>query len=213
MDAAEVAKIKATIRKLEALAADGSGATENERNVAKEKIKALRLKLGDKVHQTFEEKANQNPGWTVGDFFEEFFKHGGFVGEEEPNRTRFSKEDFEKFKESAQQDRVRQSRQAKEDLTDNAEEKSRAFLGGVNIKEIKFYQCETGLYIIGQMTREFLNQEIAFLARTIATLEQEPFADLNEYKIRSAKLMKDRLKIERDSRDTNTDQKRWRFRG
>lgn len=209
MDAAEVAKIKSTIRKLEALAADNSGATENERNVAKDKIRQLKLKLGESVHDQAEESWRVSGSKTDFDW-NDFFR--GFVGEDEPT-SRFSKEDFEKFKKSAQQERVKESRQAKEDLTDNAEEKSRAFLGGVNIKEIKFYQCESGLYIIGQMTREFLNQEIASLARIIAALEQEPFADLNEYKIRSAKLMKDRLKIERDSRDMNTDQRRWRFRG
>jgi len=78
------------------------------------------------------------------------------------------------------------------------EEDSRAFLAGMEMNKIYLYQCDSGLYVIEQMTIEFLNEQIASIARKIRELETEPFPELNHYKISSQKVMKDRLKMVRD---------------
>lgn len=220
MDTDRVSKIKKTLHRLRALLAEDSGATTNEKEIARKKIRVLEAELAEHIKNCFRDnppnskdyqqffgteerkKANEQQIW------EAFF--AGF--NEDIHSSKMTKEYFEEFKKAAQQKRAEDVQQAREDLFDDSEEKSRAFLGGIDIKEIKFYQGENGLYIISQMTIEFLNKEIAFLARLIAALEKDIFANQNDYKIRSAKLMKSRLKIERDSKNSGTDKKQWRFK-
>jgi hypothetical protein len=119
-------------------------------------------------------------------------------------RKRTTKEEFDAYQKA--------KRENFKDSVRTPEEDSRAFLSAMEMNKIYFYQCETGIYVIEQMTVEFLNEQIASIARKIRELEMEAFPELNHYAINSHKVMKDRLKMVRDRKVAkDVGDRRWRM--
>ena len=191
----EVKKTQETIEKLRRLAAPNSGATEHERTAAKTKAETLEAKI-----KSFTTSGTQHREWTGRVKTQSTTGTGRYNGKSKAD----FKEEFEAYQKA--------ERENFKDSMKSPEKESRTFLSAMEMNKIYFYQCETGIYFIEQMTVEFLNEQIASISRKIRELEMEAFPELNNYAINSHKVMKDRLKMVRDRKVAkDVGGRRWRM--
>lgn len=205
-------KIRATIKKLEALAAENSGASDGERASAKNRIEALKKRLGGQANSS-QNRTYSNPD--IDELLEELLK-GFFEGANHRDENKASYEEIQKNMQE-EFDRIKQQ-QASQTVQDmdfrTPAQKSEVLLAGIDVREIKFYQARQGLFVISEMTLEFLDQQIEIVSSHLEDAKRLSRGNGNRYQVDSLELILHRLRLEKDiriQRQKDGSNKTWRF--
>lgn len=190
MTTEEVSKAKETIKKLEAILAPNSGSTENEKSTAKNKIAELKEKL---------KKAGIKDDVFTNSFLDAFKDALIKLNVERAQRL---KEEFGNYKHLF-------SRAKRLDAQEFVEErkKSTSFLASIDLKDIKLYQKHYEVYLIAEMTTDFIRHELTNLQSRLQEISlQNDNLEVSEYMKRyrkaSVEMMVKRLNMELDIRES-----------